>query len=266
MILSRALCIAVVFQLQFLQQLSSTCPSYTISTIAGTGTSGFGGDGGAATAALLNSPYGVWGDDVNSLYIADHDNHRVRKVNLSTGIITTFAGTGANLNNGDGGLAVDAGIRDPSHMVGGSDGTIYINDEKEYVIRAVNSSGYISTAAGTGAKGYNGDNILATSATLEALGYLCSDTDNNKLYFTEIGGGRLRQVDLSTGLITTVAGDGANTYSGDGGLATSAQLAFPRGLWLDSSGNIFIGTKDNCRVRRIDAVTGIITTFAGTGE
>jgi hypothetical protein len=131
MILSCALCIAVVFQLQFLQQLSATCPTtFSIATIAGTGTSGFDGDGGAATAAEFSLPYGVWGDGNDTLYIADFFNHRVRKITLSTGIITTFAGDGDDVYDGDGGLAVNAGIRKPSHMVGGRNGTIYIIDRE----------------------------------------------------------------------------------------------------------------------------------------
>jgi sugar lactone lactonase YvrE len=264
MILSRTVCIAFVFQLQFLQQLSATCPSYTISTIAGTGTGSYAGDGGAATAAQLNLPRGVWGDDVDSLYIADSGNDCVRKITLSTGTIATFAGNGVTGNTGDGGLAVNATLSAPSHMMGDDSGNIYIAGRLAATVRVVDPSGYITRTAGTGANGYNGDNIAATVAMVSTPHYLYVDSVNNNLYFTELSGCRLRRVDLGTGLIFTVAGDGVCSNTGDGGLATNARIYYPWGLWLDSSFNIYIGAY--CRVRKIDAITGIITTFAGTGR
>ncbi|KAJ1407243.1 hypothetical protein B484DRAFT_436529, partial [Ochromonadaceae sp. CCMP2298] len=268
------LCVSLVFRLTAaslskmsaeLKLPSAPCPTFGISTIAGTGSAGFAGDGGAATSAKLNKPYGVWGDGVDSLYIADYNNRRVRLITLSTGIISTFAGNGDDTYEGDGGLAVDAAIRRPIHMIGGG-GKIFIADRDEDVIRVVDSSGYISTFAGTGARGYNGDGIAATSAEIDRPATLYADTVNNQLYFTEEEGCRLRRVDLGTGLIYTVAGLGTDSSDGDGGLAKYARVQKPRGLWLDSSGNIYIGATNSHRVRMIDAGTGIITTIAGTGD
>ncbi|KAJ1393774.1 hypothetical protein B484DRAFT_408102 [Ochromonadaceae sp. CCMP2298] len=114
--------------------------------------------------------------------------------------------------------------------------------------------------------GYDGDGGPATSAKIERPATIYVDNANNKLYFTEEEACRLRGVSLTTNVISTISGDGTCLFTGDGGLATSAQLKKPRGLWLDPNSNIYIGTEDSCVVRRIDAITGIITTFAGTGS
>ncbi|KAJ1436596.1 hypothetical protein B484DRAFT_254472 [Ochromonadaceae sp. CCMP2298] len=285
MLVSRcALRIAIVFLL--IQKLWATCPSYTISTIAGS-SAGSSGDGGAATSAKLTKPYGVWGDDAGYLYIADAGNHRVRKIALSTGIITPFAGTGTDGYSGDGGPALNAAFETPMHIMGDGAGKIYISDYDGDVVRVVdtsstvtstandvkvNSGGYIASAAGNGVDGYNGDNRRPTDAWVNMPAFLYMDVVNNKLYFTEYGqqgkspGCRLRRVDRATGLIFTMAGDGTCSHSGDGGLAINARINEPWGLWLDSSSNIYIGTGASCRVRRIDASTGVITTFAGTSR
>ncbi|MBU2009421.1 MAG: hypothetical protein KJ624_06275, partial [Chloroflexi bacterium] len=232
----------------------------TITTLAGTGTAGFGGDGGPAAAAQLNNPVGVALDSGN-LYIADRSNHRVRRVDLATGIITTFAGTGVQGSGGDGSPATAAQFSNPMGVALGS-GSLYIAEYSGNRVRRVDlATGTITRLAGGGAIPL-GDDGPATAAQLNAPSVPALDSGN--LYISDYGNNRVRRVDLATGAITTFAGTGVQGYGGDGGPATAAQLTTPRGLALDS-GYLYIGDRGNNRVRRVDLATGIITTVAGTG-
>jgi sugar lactone lactonase YvrE len=238
-----------------------------ITTIAGTGTAGYNGDNGPATSARIGTPYGVAVDSFGDIYIADTDNHCIRKVNLY-GVIIAVAGTGTDGYNGDGDSATSAQLNTPRGVAVDSDRNIYIADTFNHRIRKVDySSGMISTIAGTGTDGYNGDDGLATSIQLRNPYGVAVDSYGN-IYIADAGHHRIRKVDSSSGMISTIAGTGtdgfSHGYSGDGGPATSAQLYLPRGVAVDSSGNIYIADNGNHRIRKVDS-SGVITTIIGTG-
>ena len=234
----------------------------TITTIAGTGEFGFSGDGGPAAAARLAFPYGVAVDSAGNVYIADVSNQRIRKVD-STGTITTIAGTGECCFSGDGGPAVEAELRRPYGVAVDSAGNVYIADVSNHRIRKVDSTGTITTIAGTGELGFSGDGGPAAAARL-AFPYGVAVDSAGNLYIADTGNRRIRKID-STGTITTIAGTGELGFSGDGGPAAAARLAFPYGVAVDSAGNLYIADVSNQRIRKIDS-TGTIITIAGTGE
>ncbi len=180
--------------------------------------------------------------------------------------VATIAGTGAERYAGDGGQAIDAGVSGPFGLVVGPDGAVYVCEIGNHVIRRVDrATGVITTVAGTGEQGYAGDGGPATQAKLNEPYEVRFDAQGN-LFFVEMMNHLVRRVDVKTGRISTIAGSGQEGFSGDGGPATAARLKRPHSIALDSEGNIFICDIGNHRVRRIDAATGIITTFAGTGE
>jgi uncharacterized protein (TIGR03437 family) len=235
--------------------------SSIITTVAGTGSTGFSGDGGPATSARLYWPYGVTVDGSGNIYIADWSNNRVRKVSPS-GIISTVAGTGTAGYAGDGGPATSANLNSPYGTAVDGSGNLFIADENNNRIRKVSPSGIITTVAGTGSSSFSGDGGPATSAQLNSPHNVTLDGSGN-LYFSDSSNNRIRKVS-STGIISTVAGNGGSSSSGDGGPATSAQLNWPHGVALDGSGNLYIGDYDNNRIRKVSS-SGIITTVAGTG-
>jgi hypothetical protein len=219
------------------------------------------GDGGPAAAARLTTPFGI-AIDSGSLYVADSGNNRVRRMDLATGTITTFAGTGVSGSAGDGGPATAAQLNNPSAVAIAS-GNLYISEGAGNRIRRVDlATGIITTLAGTGAAGSGGDGGPATAAQLNLPGGLAVGSGN--LYISDVNNHRVRRVDLATGTITTVAGTGGVGFMGDGGPATAAQLNLPLGVALDSS-NLYIADNVNNRIRTVDLATGIITTLAGTG-
>jgi len=236
-----------------------------ITVVAGNGTSGNTGDGGAATAAELDYPQGVAIDASGNIYIADFYNANIRKVNGSTGIITTIAGNGTSGYNGDGGPATAAELYYPFGVAVDASGNVYIGDLKNNRIRKITAStGIITTVAGNGTLGYSGDGEQATAAEINYPQIVILDASGN-IYIADQENNRVRKVTVSTGIITTIAGNGIGGYAGDGGQATAAELSYPTGLAFDGSGNLYIGDQNNKRVRKLTAFTGIITTIAGTG-
>jgi sugar lactone lactonase YvrE len=298
-----------------------------ITTVAGNGggacnNSQFAGDGGPATSALLNNPKGVCVDSPGNIYIADSDNNCVRQVAAGTGIITTFAGKGFNPgNSGDGGAATSATLGTPNSVAVDSTGAVYIADSGNARVRVV-SSGMIFNYAGspTGTSGYSGDGALATAALVGNHLRVATDSSNN-VYIADGSNSVVRMVNFSSSYISTIAGTGARGFSGDGGPATSAvfngdrmavaagpgaspdivifdqgnvrirkihlgtintvagmgfgafadgsgaaaSFSLPTGMFVDQAGNILVCDQNNNRVRRIDAVTGAVSTIAGTG-
>ena len=237
--------------------------------VAGTGSSGYDAseDGGPATSARLDDPVGVWVDSTGVIYIADRDNHRIRKVDLA-GNINTFAGTGADGYNGDGIQATTAKLKKPAAVFGDNAGNIYIADRDNHIIRKVDSAGIITTIAGTpGSAGYSGNGGPATSAKLNDPSGLFV-TGTGAIYVADRDNCWIRKFSEG-GDITRVAGldwFGPSCGDwGDGGSATWAELDYPRGVYVDeSSGYIYIGDSGNHRVRRFTE-GGNLTTFAGTG-
>jgi sugar lactone lactonase YvrE len=232
-----------------------------IYTFAGNGTGGFTGDGSNAWAASLNAPGDIAFDAAGNAYIADFMNNRIRKVNTS-GIISTFAGTGTAGFSGDGGLATSANLNGPIDVAVDASGNVYIADYQNHRIRKINTSGIISTVAGTGTSGFSGDGGLATAAQVNAPVGIEVDAAGN-LIISDQQNARVRKVNTS-GIISTIAGNGTVGSGGDGGLATAAQLNNPNGTAIDASGNIYIADSGNSKIRKVSS-TGTITTYAGSG-
>jgi trimeric autotransporter adhesin len=255
-----------------------------ISTVAGTGTCSYSGDGGPATSATLNDPFGVAVDSSGSIFIADTSNCVIRKVSSSNAHISTAAGdysTGCGYS-GDGGSAASAQLNRPYGVAVDSSEDILIADYGNSVIREVSAStGNISTFAGVavpdpnqagqmiGFPAYSGDGYPATEAELGFLhdapwsAGLFTDNSGN-VFIADTANSVIREISASTGIISTVAGNGFVGFSGDGGPATGAELFYPRDVAVDGIGNIFIVDSGNCVIRKVTASTGIISTVAGT--
>lgn len=231
-----------------------------VTTVAGTGEQGFAGDGGLATSALLDSPAGVAVDTAGNIYIADTHNQRVRKV--SGGTITTIAGTGVTGFSGDGGPAASAQLSNPTALALDSSGNLYIADTDNHRIRRISGT-TITTVAGNGEQAFSGDGAAATAAGIDSPNGVAVDAWG-RIYIGDTHNQRVRVVDAS-GMISTLAGNGSKAYGGDGGVATGASLARPRGLSVDAQGNIYLADSDNHRIRLI-ANSGSITTVAGNGS
>jgi len=233
--------------------------SQTIATFAGDGIATYSGDGGPAASAALNHPKGIAIDTAGNVYIADPDNARIRKVDPS-GIISTYAGNGVSTFGGDGGPASTASVSDVMSVALDAAGNLYVADATNRRIRKIAPGGIITTIAGTGVQGYSGDGGPATVAMLGRPVAVVVDATGNIDYVDSVNQ-CVRRI-TAAGIISTVAGNGATAFSGDGGLATSASLNFPLGIALDSAGRIYIADAGNNRIRMIDA-GGIITTVAG---
>jgi trimeric autotransporter adhesin len=236
----------------------------TITTIAGTGVAGYLGDGAPAVDARLYNPYGVAVDSAGNVYVADEYNHRIRRIAVGTGIITSVAGDGVAGSTGDGGLATSARLNFPTDVALDAAGNLYIADYGNSRVRRVAAgTGIISIVAGSTA-GYGGDGGVATAAQLNRPIAIALDAAGN-LFIADQFNHRVRAVATGTNVITTVAGSGTAGYDGDGGLAPAARLNNPTGVAVDSAGNVYLSDYYNHRVRKVTAATGIITTAAGTG-
>ncbi len=230
-----------------------------ITTFAGTGTAGYSGDHGSAVSAKLNQPYSVAADIAGNVYIADYGNHVIRKVNTS-GVITTYAGTGTSGYSGDLGPATGARLSGPQGIAVDSLGYLYIADANTSTVRKVDPSGGISTIAGTGSSGYTGDGTFATSAMLSGPAAVAVDP-YGQVYIADYFNNVVRKID-TFGIITTFAGNITIGYSGDGGQATAAGLHSPSGVSVFGFGPVYIADQGNNAVRLVNSA-GIITTVAG---
>ena len=247
----------------------SSIDNYYIYTIAGTGTQGSSGDGAAATSCTLNGPESISLDSSNNIFISDAGNNKIRKID-STGKITTIAGTGTQGSSGDNGYATSATLSYPMHTHIDSAGNIYIADTGNCRIRKLTiSTGIINTIIGTGDCNYNGDGGYATSAWIHnPRGFSLVRSGSTSYYFVaDTLNHRIRRVTASTGIIATIVGTGAASYSGDNGYATSATLYDPEDVCFDTSGStsaFYISDRGNNRIRYLQS-DGIIKTYAGTG-
>ncbi len=230
-----------------------------ITTVAGNGKAGYSGDGGPATSAQLNGPNSITVDNSGNLYISDFHNSVIRKVN-SSGIISTIVGNGTSGYSGDGGPALSAQLT-PYGIAIDSVGNLYVCDIFNSVVRKVNSSGIINTIAGNGTVGYSGDGGPAIAAQFNFV-YGITVDKGGSIYVVDYGNNVIRKVDCS-GTINTIAGNGVSGYTGDGGPATSAQLA-PLGVTIDNQGNLYVADHGTHVVRKINSI-GIISTVAGNG-
>jgi uncharacterized protein (TIGR03437 family) len=247
-------------------RIRKVSPSGVIATVAGSGAPGplttFAGDGGQAISASLFAPSGVAVDSAGNLYIADYGNSRIRKVSVS-GVITTVAGNGMFRFSGDGGPATAAQLWNPAGVAVDASGNLFIADSINNRIRKVSASGLISTVAGNGNYGFSGDGGPATAASLRDPQSVAVDGSGN-LLIADVTNDRIRMVSASTGVITTVAGNGGYGLAGDGGSATSASLNSPYSVAVDVSGNLFIADAENNVIRKVSP-SGVITTVAGNG-
>ncbi|NYF79573.1 choice-of-anchor D domain-containing protein [Granulicella arctica] len=227
-----------------------------IMTVAGNGSAGFSGDGGPATSAELATPAAVALDAAGNLYIADHNNNRVRKVDATTGTITTVAGNGTAGYSGDGGAATNAKLNFPVGIALDSAGDIFITDNVDNTVREISATtGIITTVISnesTPSPGFNGPVGIAIDGS-------------GNLFIADTGNHRVVKLTIGSGTISTVAGNGAAGSSGDGGPATSAALNYPAGVTLDRAGNLYINDALSNNIRKVSAATGIISTVAGDG-
>ncbi len=237
-----------------------------ITTIVGTGTASYSGDGGDATSATLNTPHGVTVDSSGNVYIGDTGNAVVRKLTIATGTITTIAGTGTSGSSGDGGAATSANLNSPCGVAVDTLGNIYIGDQGNCKVRMVTiSTNIITTIAGVGVFApFGGDGGQASSAGLN-YPYSVAVYQSSFLYISDTGNCRVRMVDLTTGIITTVAGTGIATSTGDGGDATSATVKYPNQVAVhQSTRDVYICDYGNSKIRKITYSTGLMSTvFSG---
>jgi DNA-binding beta-propeller fold protein YncE len=235
-----------------------------IITVAGNGEAGYSGDGGPATAASLNEPYGIVLDRAGNLYIADRLNRRVRRVDAVSGTITTLAGTGEAAYSGDGGPAAKAGLAEPNGLaLDAEERRLYIADVADHRVRVVDlQTGLIDTFAGTGAAEHSGDGGSARDAGIFGARAVKLAADGT-IYLLERQGSSLRAVDPKTGIIHAVAGTGARGYAGDDGPALHAVFDAPKEMAIDRDGSVLIVDTENHAIRRYDPRAGTVTAVAG---
>jgi sugar lactone lactonase YvrE len=218
-----------------------------ITTIAGTGTSGYAGNGQVATSANLNHPMGISFNSNGDLFVADYGNHVVRKIAASTSVITTVAGTGTQGFSGEGAAATSAMLNYPADVVVDSSGQLYIADSGNHRVRKIATDGTISTIAGNGTAGFTGNNNATAAELSSPQGLALSSTGD--LYIADYAVNVVCKV--SNGALTIVAGDGTSGYSGNGGSATDAELFVPSGVAFDTSGNLYIADAGNNVIRKV---------------
>jgi uncharacterized protein (TIGR03437 family) len=232
-----------------------------IRTVIGTGTRGFSGDGAAATSALISSPYGVAVDAAGNIYFSDSQNNMVRKVSTA-GTITRIAGSGVQGFGGDGANAVDAWMSLPTGIAVDNAGNVFVADTQNHRVRRIGTDGKIATVLGTGQPNFNGDDGPGEQAAVFYPEGLSLDSAGN-LYVADTFNHRIRRLSTS-GIVTTVAGNGIAAFRGDGGQAATASLNYPRGVFFDASGNVLIADSINNRIRMVTE-NGVIRTIAGNG-
>jgi len=248
------------------QRIRKLLPDGTIQTIAGTGATGYSGDGGPASRATFNLPHEIRFDMRGDLFIVDMANHAVRKINSRTGVISTVAGTGTAGYSGDGGPATEAQLRQPHSIQFGPDGDLYICDTGNHAIRKLNmKTGTLSTFAGTGTAGPTPDGSPIRGTPLHGPRSIDFDAERN-LWLATREGNQVFRVDLKYETIHHIAGTGESGFEGNGGPAKAASLRGPKGIAIDGEGNVWLADTENHAVRRIHLATGTMELIAGTGS
>lgn len=238
----------------------------TISTVAGSGQRGYAGDGGPALAASFNQPHELRFDAAGNCFIADMVNHAIRRIDAKTGVITTFAGNRRRGYAGDNGPAADASLSSPHSIQFGPDGSLFICDIGNNVIRRIDmKTGVISTFAGTGRPGPTPDGSPIAGTPLRGPRSLDFDREGN-LWLATREGNQVFKFDLKAGKIHHVAGTGEQGFGGNGGPAKLATLSGPKGIALDGAGNVWLADTESHSVRMINVRTGNLELIAGTGE
>lgn len=244
---------------------SSIANAQSVVTIAGTGEKGFSGDGGPATKARLNNPYGVRRGPDGLLYVCDMDNNRIRRISKD-GTIDTFVGIGTRGYSGDGGSAREASLNQPYEMAWDHAGDLYFVEIGNHVVRRVDAkTGVISTVAGTGKSGFGGDGAPATKALLNQPHSLAIDSSGD-LFVCDIRNHRIRKVNLKTAVIDTWAGDGRKMTSPDGSPIAGSSLQGPRALEFAADGSLWLALREGNAVLKLDRKAGTLKRVAGTGK
>ena len=237
-----------------------------ITTVAGNGINGFSGDGGPATQASFAAAFHTATDDMGNLYLSDLANNRIRRVDRHTGIVQTIAGTGLTDFNGDGKTALETNLYLPFGIAFDKEGNLVFSDFGGVRLRKLNMrTKIITTIAGNGTPGYGGDGGPATSAMFSFIWNVTVDQVSGDIYVNDQNNARIRKINHSTGIITTVAGNGNIGNSGMGGLATNASFTQPVGIAVAKNGDLFIGDQELAQVYSVDKKTGIINLVAGNG-
>jgi len=240
--------------------------NWIITTAVGTGERGFAGDGGPAAQAVLNGPFDIGFDPAGNLYFSDTFNHRIRRVDAASGIVTTVAGRGEAGYSGDGGPAVEARLNEPYGIAVDRTGNIYVADRHNHSVRRIEAaSGIIKTVAGNGSAGFAGDGGPAARAGMVEPNGLAFDPAQQRLFIADVADNRVRVVDLARGTIATFSGTGEAAHAGDGGPAHAAGVFGARAVKVAADGTVFILERQGSSLRAVDPRTGIITTVAGTG-
>ena len=237
-----------------------------VATVAGTGKGPLSGDGGPAAKANVGGPFGVTTGPDGALYICEIENHVIRRVDETTGTISTVVGTGKQGYSGDGGPARDARLYEPYEVRFDRAGNMFFVEMKNYIVRRVDAkTGVISTVAGNGTKGFSGDGGPAVKAQLSQPHSIILDHGDN-LYICDIGNNRIRRVDLKSGIISTFAGTGKRDRTPDGAPLAGTPLFGPRALDFDGKSNLYLALRGGNAVYRIDLKTKTLHHLAGTGK